>query len=440
MKLKGKSNNIKQLSSSVITKMTKGARLGEGLLNGILGDHLYNTSNGLCREMHFYMNEMPLELTSENIKQLYPKATKKLCILVHGLINDETIWNFANSVGMNYGSLLQKELKYTPFYVRYNTGIHISQNGKLLSQLIQNLLRVYPVEVEDIIIIAHSMGGLVSRSAAYYAPLQSADWIYKVNKMFFLGTPHLGAPLEKFGNAVTFILKKIPVSYSKLTGDIINLRSAGIKDLRYGYLTDEDWQDHHPDELLKNNKTIVPLLEHVTYFLITGTLTDDSDDLINQWFGDALVRKNSATGLDNSKHHLAFNLKHHREFTGLVHHKLVNTQEVYDQIKLWVSHKSKNNNLLPAKITHFINKDDLQYFPVGLGTKKTKLNGASALAKDAIREGITKLDELNKSRVAYKILNHIPLLSIFSKEIENVHVGITEKILGKAKSIVEVLK
>ncbi len=432
-------NNDKlSLFSTVVTsKVAKGARLGEGLLNGVIGDHLHSTSNGLSREMQFYKNNTPIELTSENIRVHYPEVSPKICILVHGLINDETIWNFPNQPNTNYGSIIQTEWDYTPLYLRYNTGIHISQNGKLLSHLIHKLLKVYPVEVKDIVIIGHSMGGLATRSACYYAAFQGADWTPKVSKIFFLGTPHLGAPLEKFGNAMTFLLKKIPNSYTNLTGDIINLRSAGIKDLRYGYLTDEDWQNHHPDQLLQNNKTVVPLLEHISYYLITGTLTDGTDDLINQWFGDALVRKDSAKGQSKNKHHLFFNLKNHKEITGLVHHKLVNSKEVYEQIRCWMNVKSKSKKSKITSLTQDFPAKSDNVIPSEPIHKASKLNGVSTLFIEGFKGGLCKLAELNRSRITYKILNNIPLVNIVSREIENVQVGFTEKILSKAISAVE---
>ena len=434
------SENINDFSSSVVSAVKNSARFGEGILNGVIGDHLQKTSNGLSIDMQFYKEESPLLLTTESLLFHYPKISNKIIILVHGLVNDETIWNFPKQAQTNYGSLLQNDLDYTPFYVRYNTGIHISENGKLLSQLIKLLLKIYPIEIKDIVIIAHSMGGLVTRSACYYAPLQGADWIDKISRIFFLGTPHLGAPLEKFGNVLTHILKKIPISYTKVTGDIINLRSAGIKDLRYGYLTDEDWQNYHPDELLKNNKVVVPLLQDASYFLITGTLTEDSDDLINQWFGDALVRKESSIGRAVNRHHLAFNLKNHKEFAGFQHHKLVNSPLVYVQIRYWMSSKYKLKKLKSSETSCIVTSENIHYFPTKPVIKISKLKGVSALAKEGITEGLSKLEELNRRRLAYKILNHIPLVNVFSKEIENVQVGITEKMLRMAKSLVEKMK
>lgn len=425
----------KNKSKTVVT-LRKGLQVGESILNGIVGDYLSGSSNGLSIDMQFFRHGQPLVLDKGFPEKYDAPLSPKICILVHGLLNNETTWNYRESDEINYGSLLQNDLNYTPFYVRYNTGIHISENGKLLSQLIASLIAVYPVRVKEIVMIAHSMGGLVVRSACHYAPLQGADWYLQVSKLIFMGTPHLGAPLEKFGNAVTYLLKKLPVSYTKLTGDIINLRSAGIKDLRYGYLTDEDWEGHHPDQLLKNNKTIVPLLEHVEYFLVTGTLTKDPQSLASQWFGDVMVLKSSATGHSRNKHHLDFNLKNHKEFAGVAHQKLVNHPEVYDQIRSWMSKKSKTTGFSPSDTTLNINKRKSSHFPKVSDNKKSKLSGIKTLSADAFKHSISKLEELNESRITYKILNHIPLVNIFSKEIENTQVQLTSQMLRSLKKLV----
>ncbi len=433
-------NTIKlkpNLPSKLVTGISKTTTLGESILNGIIGDYLHHTSNGLSIDMQFFRNGQPLHLGKEKLKQYDSNLSPKICILIHGLLNNETTWNFADLDDVNYGTLLQNDFNYTPFYLRYNTGMHISENGKLLSQLMETLINEYPIEVEEILIIAHSMGGLVARSACHYAPVQGEAWINKISKLIFIGTPHLGAPLEKFGNVVTYLLKKIPVSYTRVSGDIINLRSSGIKDLRFGYLTDDDWKSHHPDQLLKNNKSTVPLLKHADYFLITGTVSEKSESIANQWFGDALVLKASATGISKNKHHIPFNLKNHKEFTGIVHQKLVNQSVVYEQIRSWVSKRKKLLKPDPTAEFRFMRSKKEDYFLKINKDKKSKLDGLKILSADVFTESITKLEELNRSRLAYKILNHIPVLNVFSREIENTQVQVVSKILKGIKSIVK---
>jgi triacylglycerol esterase/lipase EstA (alpha/beta hydrolase family) len=427
--------NTKQ-HSNYIAKIKKSATLGVGVLNGVIGDFLHHENNGFSIQMQFYVNEEPLVLIKENILITHKKPTSKICILIHGLMNDETIWNFPDTTYKNYGTLLQQDVSYTPFFVRYNTGLHISENGKCFSQLVQNLVNNYPVKIDEISIIAHSMGGLVTRSACYYAPLQNANWVNKLNKLFFLGTPHLGAPLEKFGNALTFLLKQIPISYTQLTGDFINLRSSGIKDLRYGYLTDEDWKGHHPDELLKNNKTVIPLLEHVDYYLISGTLTEDPNHFVSEWFGDVLVRKSSAIGQSKGKHHLSFNLQHHKEFAGFAHLKLVDSIEVYEQIKEWFLVENVHSKTIKStnKNTDTLNKE---HFPQNKEIQSSTFKSLLKLVNTGVAVGINQLEVLNKRKMAYRVLNQIPVVNVFSKEIENIQNEIGNVVIQTAKTTVQ---
>ncbi|MGK0289873.1 MAG: triacylglycerol lipase [bacterium] len=326
---KGKFNKIcKQFKRS--------ADLGVGVLNGVFGDYLDEQDNDLAVPMQFRYRYHRVELTTESLQNAYSNITPKVCILIHGLTNHETIWEFDKDKEKTYGSFLQKDLGYTPIYVRYNSGLHISKNGENFSNILEELLSVYPIPIEEIVIIGHSMGGLVTRSACHQGKEQNREWIQKVKKMFFLGVPHLGAPLEKFGNVVTTILKTVPRPYTKLAGDVLNLRSSGIKDLRFGYLEHDNWEGKNPDELLTNHKTEVPLLESADHYIITGTLTEDPDHIITQWFGDALVRKNSATGKSkHEKHHIPFTPDHHKEFLKIGHLKLTHSLLVYEQIKTW---------------------------------------------------------------------------------------------------------
>jgi len=187
------------------------------------------------------------------------------------------------------------------------------------------------------------MGGLVVRRACYDATQHQMDWVKKVQKLFFLGSPHLGTPLEKIGNVVSNVLQAVPRPYTKLAGDVVNLRSSGIKDLRYGYVTDEDWEGQDPDAMLQNNKNTIPLLEGVTHYIITGRLTEDSEHPVVQWFGDAMVRKPSALGQSKDEEHsIPFPLEHHREFPKVGHLKLTRFPEIYEQIKLWCEETSSN--------------------------------------------------------------------------------------------------
>lgn len=416
-------------------KLQNAAQIGQGILNGVVGDYLDTTENGLSIQMMFIKNGKGLALNHDELLNYDTHLSNRICILIHGLTSDETTWNYADGQE-NYGDLLQKNFGYTPFFLRYNTGKHISENGKTFSKLIETLIHNYPLDVEEIVVIGHSMGGLVLRSACYYAESDQLLWHKRLSKIIFLGTPHLGAPLEKFGNVLSYLLKKIPVSYSKISGDIINVRSAGIKDLRFGYLTDEDWKNKNPDELLKNNKVRVPLLDHVKYYIITGSIHKNPVHPVNEWFGDALVLKKSATGKGRNKHYIPFDLNNHSSFEGLTHNKLTHHHGVFEQINQWVSETNLSEKLPSENFKS--TTSDLKRFEIESTQliNQSKMKGLLSLSRAVLKGGIIKLEELNESRISYKILNQIPLINFFSKSIEEQQVKYSGILLRNIKDLV----
>jgi len=307
---------------------------GVSVLNGAVGDHL-EKFDFLAQDMNFYHLGSPINITKDNLKMM--RVGNKLCILVHGLVSDETMWKFPSSDD-DYGKLLENQFGYSPLYVRYNSGRHISDNGKDLDKLIQSLISNSTKPIKEIIFICHSMGGLVTRSACYYGSKSKSKWVPLVKHIFFIGSPHHGAPLEKFGNAVTTILDKIPNPFTYLTKKAINLRSAGIKDLRYGFLVEEDWKGKDPDSFVNSEKKHVPLLKHTKYYVITGTLMENPNHFLSEFFGDAIVGKWSAKGKSgNSKYDLSFPEKNIKELPGIMHIKLMHDIRVFEQISKWLS-------------------------------------------------------------------------------------------------------
>lgn len=323
-------------------KVKVGTDKSMSILNGLIGDYLADKELAIAVQMAFYHQHHALALDTQSLQQAFSGAdgkglTNKLCIMVHGLGCTERVWGMKSDSEQTYGSLLADDLGYTPLYVRYNTGLHISHNGQMLAELMTELLENYPIEVKEVIFITHSMGGLVTRSACFYGSQFEKPWTNKVRQLYFLGSPHLGADLEKFSSVVTKTLKTLPLPYTQLLGALFDMRSSGIKDLRFGYVRDEDWQGQDEQSLV-NNKQTVPLLEGADHFVITGTVHKDSEHVLSQFFGDALVRKYSATGQsDNDKHHLPFLPENQAEFTQLMHVRLAQSRRVYKQILHWVN-------------------------------------------------------------------------------------------------------
>jgi triacylglycerol lipase len=247
------------------------------ILNGAIGDYLAKTGNGLATETTFFaaIGGEPLQLEPGELTRTFPSPSTRVVVLIHGLMCTEGVWHMPG--GVDYGSLLAADLGFCPIYARYNTGLPIAESGASLARALELLVEGYPVPVEEIVLIGHSMGGLVARSACHAARLEGQRWLPLVRRAIYLGTPHLGTPLERVGRVVAKLLRAVPDPYTRLVADIGDLRSAGIKDLGEG-LRDA----HHP----------VPLLPEIEHFLVAASL---SDPWLATLFGDALVPLSSAT-------------------------------------------------------------------------------------------------------------------------------------------------
>jgi len=301
-----------------------------GVLNGVLGDYLKRTGNGLATEMRLLREERAAALAGAPAASA--KVTPRVAVLVHGLMSTEAVWAMPD--GETYGTMLARDLGFTPLSVRYNSGLHISESGEALDALLEELVSVYPAPIAELLLIGHSMGGLVVRSAAHAASAHDRRWLPLVKRAFYLGTPHLGAPLERFGNALTWALGAIDNPYTSLVADIVNLRSSGIKDLRYANLRREDWEGADANALLQNRRHPVPLLPHIRHHLIAGALS--SDPRLSLLFGDAMVSLRSATGRAAPEDRSTpFPQEHVRIMPALDHLRLANHPEVYAQIRAW---------------------------------------------------------------------------------------------------------
>ncbi|MCU0513667.1 MAG: alpha/beta fold hydrolase [Anaerolineae bacterium] len=301
------------------------------ILNGLFGDYLQQRQNGLAIDMAFYRAGRPLALTAAALAHAGPRPV----ILIHGLGCTEGFWTFPHpDTGQpcTYGSLLAADAGCTPFYLRYNTGLSVAENGQRLATLLETLLRHYPVPVTDLLLIGHSMGGLVIRSACYAGQQQHATWIDRVRCIFYLGTPHSGAALAQAAGTAGRILTAIPNPITRLIGDTLNLRSQGIKDLQHGTLHAPDVMDDAPAGTPAHHQRAVPWLASARHYLIGGALTGDPDHAISVLFGDGLVAAPAATASASAAPIPADRV---RLFPATDHFKLVRDLAIYQQILAW---------------------------------------------------------------------------------------------------------
>lgn len=293
-------------------------------LNGVLGDYLFASDNSLAISMHFRVDGHTLG--DEQLLEIINQSEGKLLIMLHGLCMNDLQWC---REGHNHGAELAKESGMGVIYLHYNSGLHISDNGKRFADLLQSLVNLTDKKL-DINILAHSMGGLVSRSAFHVAENSGHKWPEMLNKLVFLGTPHHGAALEKAGNWIDLILGAH--SYTLPFARLVKVRSSGITDLRYGNVQESDWHTTERFEFSGDQRLPLPLPHTVRCFVIATSAGEST----NYPLGDGLVRIKSALGEHQDS---AFNLciPDNRKWTGtnISHMQLLSDPKVYAVLKEW---------------------------------------------------------------------------------------------------------
>ncbi|MGH2949969.1 MAG: lipase family alpha/beta hydrolase, partial [Solirubrobacteraceae bacterium] len=279
-----------------------------GAIYGLIGDALEREGSDLHEPMTVRVGGRAVE------PGRVPGATPWLVVFVHGLFETEFSWGFGGRE--TYGARLARELGCTPVFVRYNTGRHVSENGRSLAELLDAVVGEWPVDVERIALVGHSMGGLVARSACHHG----GEWVRPVRHVVSLGSPNTGVPLEQAVHVASAALEALPET-RPLAG-FLRRRSNGIRDLRRGSLVDEDWRGRDPDALRAAACREVPLLEGVTHCFLAATITRSPRHPVGRLVGDWLVLEPSAS----------YKTEHALHVGGLHHLALLNHPEVYERL------------------------------------------------------------------------------------------------------------
>jgi pimeloyl-ACP methyl ester carboxylesterase len=313
-----------------------------GILNGAHGDLVAREAPALAVAMSVRCAGRDVPLTPAGLSAAFPDGSGRLAVFLHGLTETEGSWCFRSERhhgvrDITYGTLLHRDLGLTPVFLRYNTGLHISDNGRSLAALLTALVGSWPVPVQDIVLIGHSMGGLVARSALHQAGGGSAHaqpWTALVRDTVTLGTPHLGAPLERGVHALTANLARLPET--RPLAALLALRSVGIKDLRRGTLVEADWTGRDLDAPGRAEHTAVPLHDGARHFVVLATVARNPEGPVAELLGDLLVPPRSALGDTGDDERLAYPPDSVHRVGGIHHLDLLNHPRVYEQIRGWL--------------------------------------------------------------------------------------------------------
>jgi pimeloyl-ACP methyl ester carboxylesterase len=275
------------------------------VLNGLFGDRLAAMGNPLAITMRVRQDGVAVPIERDALASAFAK-TDGIVVLLHGLCMNDLAWS---REGHDHGASLARDEGFAPVYVHYNTGQSLANNGRELDRLLEALVAAWPHPIRRFAIVGHSMGGLVARAACEVASRRSHSWLERLDSMVFVGTPHRGAPLERAGAWVDYLVGISP--YTAPFARLGRLRSAGIQDLRHG----------------PRGALAVPAT--VRAYAIAASLQPCAGKPGARVRGDGLVPVSSALGV---------NVPAARRWVahGTGHLGLLSSQPVYEQMRSWL--------------------------------------------------------------------------------------------------------
>ena len=301
------------------------AHCATGITHGMFGAHLPTAGRATTAEMTVRSGRRPVGLDHRSLSAAFPDATGRLVVFLHGLVETERCW----FRGTSFGARLADDLGTSSVYVRYNSGRHVSENGGDLVTLLTRLVASWPVPVTDIVLIGHSMGGLVARSALYQAQERNAPWLPRASRLVCLGTPHTGAPLERRVAQLAGLLSK-----SALTAPLARLlaiRSDGIQDLAHGYIHRTQWATDAEPPWRPEDETGIRRL------FVSATLSRTEGSIWGRIIGDLLVSPVTDDDLTEDAD-IAW-------LGGLHHFSLLHDDAVYHTLLEWLDVNSRQDRV-----------------------------------------------------------------------------------------------
>lgn len=335
------------------------------VVNGLVGDYLVHSQNALAITADFFIDGAPLPRSRAAFAARDPQPSSRVVVLVHGLMGTERNWQPprhrsaargvsadtvsnattepasdaapANSAAADitnelavpdFGARLAVDHGFEPFYVRYNSGQAIPDSGVQLAALLQQLSECYPVAITELLLVGHSMGGLVIRAACHQAAMQQAPWLRLPMRAVYIGTPHRGAPFERIGRVTTNLLRAINDPVTRLLASIAGLRSAGIQDLGDADVRHEDRARRQPQLSLRDPRHPVPLLATMQHLLIAGAISDKA--WLTALFGDSIVPLASARNDGGIDPHNVVTIE------GIAHVQMLHDPRVYTALSKWL--------------------------------------------------------------------------------------------------------
>ncbi len=341
------SGSVRALSLRGVGRPIEDSRVGRQVVaavNGLIGDELRRLDDPQAIRMSIRKGGGDIVAAPFPLRQAYPLASSHIVVLVHGLCEDDESWiQRQKIVGSTYVERIAADTDGTPVLLRFNTGLHVSENGRHLDVLLRQLIDAWPVDVTRVTLVGHSMGGLVVRAATNYATAGGELWPQLVKDIVCLGTPHTGARLEKVAHLGSQLLRFWPESAPFST--ILEARSAGIVELRHGYISQDEWEGQDLTSRWGLDRIAAAPLPHAEYHFVAATPGATRNHPLSAVLGDLLVHFSSATGMSN--HGPAAGGARFEYLASVDHVTLLNHPQIGDWLVDWLNAKNRNLAVLP---------------------------------------------------------------------------------------------
>ena len=399
-------------------------RFGLSLLNGMIGEYLEKENNPLSVQMGFYHRSNKLDLNDSLDTQIDFPLTNKVVIFVHGLTNLENVWDYppddgttssivshyidvfldsaAPVINQNYGTKLQKEHGFTPFFLRYNSGLSLEKNGRNFSTLISKLISTYPIKIEEIILVGYGMGGQVISHAQHAADKSNAAWLNALSRCLYLGNIYESSMLSMVLKLGSILLRQMPFYYNHQVADWLEQRSKQVQTQ-----SQLNGQKRYED----NSSQLASIfLENKRHFFINCGLKPEHSKSLSA----NSVHVPQSAPLHSQNAYLE----------GISPMRLCYSDQIYDLIANWISGDSAPEIKLQTHATEFPYPIQDVFFDANASNDATHnifVAGTVDLLASTYDKTVEALETLHYSLTdePFQVLDKVPMFGQMAKSLES---------------------
>src|SRR5271166_6853830 len=217
------------------TKLSNRAALRPAVIaavNGLFGDELAERDRPLAGTMAIRRRGNVVAPTADCLAAAFPSASSRVVVSMHGWCLTEGSWSrHPRTRRETTAAAMANGCATTLDSARFSCATTPACTCRSTAGRSRNYCSDCTLTgrfLFELVLVGHSMGGLVARSACHYGAEQQHRWAEAVSHVVCLGSPHLGADLEKGVSVASWALARFPETRAIAT--FLNARSDGVKD------------------------------------------------------------------------------------------------------------------------------------------------------------------------------------------------------------------